>query len=97
MDSSGGYIPFRASKLTLSLRDSFISRRANVKMIMMACVCPGNTSADHTLNTLRYADRLKKKVIKPLKGEFIRIISVFVYFYIYVYIYLFECIIYSKE
>ena len=101
MDSSGGYIPFRASKLTLSLRDSFISRRANVKMIMMACVCPGNTSADHTLNTLRYADRLKKKVIKPLKGKLMGFIYVVIYIHIYefvyVFIYVFECINYSKE
>lgn len=28
---------------------------------MIACVCPGSTSADHTLNTLRYADRLKDR------------------------------------
>ena len=28
---------------------------------MIACVSPGSSSADHTLNTLRYADRLKDK------------------------------------
>ena len=28
---------------------------------MIACICPGSTSADHTLNTLRYADRLKDR------------------------------------
>lgn len=26
---------------------------------MIACVSPGSSSADHTLNTLRYANRLK--------------------------------------
>jgi kinesin family protein 2/24 len=26
---------------------------------MIACVSPGSSSADHSLNTLRYADRLK--------------------------------------
>ena len=26
---------------------------------MIACINPGSSSADHTLNTLRYADRLK--------------------------------------
>ena len=28
---------------------------------MLACVCPGSSSADHTLNTLRYAERLKER------------------------------------
>lgn len=28
---------------------------------MLACVCPGSSSSDHTLNTLRYAERLKEK------------------------------------
>lgn len=61
MDSNGGHVPFRASKLTLSLRDSFKSKKYQNKVIMIACVCPGNSSSDHTLNTLRYADRLKSK------------------------------------
>jgi kinesin family protein 2/24 len=61
MDSGGGHIPFRASKLTLSLRDSFKSKRFENRVIMVACVCPGSSSADHTLNTLRYADRLKNR------------------------------------
>jgi kinesin family protein 2/24 len=28
---------------------------------MIACVSPGITSANHTINTLRYSDRLKEK------------------------------------
>lgn len=28
---------------------------------MLACVCPGSSSGDHTLNTLRYAERLKER------------------------------------
>jgi len=32
-----------------------------VKIIMLACICPGSSSSDHTLNTLRYAERLKEK------------------------------------
>lgn len=32
-----------------------------VKIIMLACICPGSSSADHTINTLRYAERLKEK------------------------------------
>ena len=31
---------------------------------MIACVSPGSTSADHTINTLRYADRLKENKIE---------------------------------
>ena len=42
------------------LRDSFLAN-ANVKIVMLACVCPGNSSTDHTLNTLRYAERLKER------------------------------------
>ena len=53
-------MPFRASKLTMVLRDSFMAN-TNVKIIMLACVCPGNSSSDHTLNTLRYAERLKER------------------------------------
>jgi kinesin family protein 2/24 len=42
------------------LRDSFISKKNN-KTVMIACVSPGSSSAEHTLNTLRYADRLKER------------------------------------
>jgi len=40
------------------LRDSFLNK-TSAKIVMIACINPGSTSADHTLNTLRYADRLK--------------------------------------
>lgn len=33
----------------------------NSKIIMIACVSPGFSSANHTINTLRYSDRLKEK------------------------------------
>ncbi len=42
------------------LRDSFTASD-KVKILMLACVCPGSSSADHTLNTLRYAERLKER------------------------------------
>ena len=61
MNNGSGHIPFRASKLTLSLRDSFIGKKYKNKVIMIACICPGSSSADHSVNTLRYADRLKGK------------------------------------
>jgi kinesin family member 2/24 len=31
-----------------------------IRIIMIACISPGSSSADHTLNTLRYASRLKE-------------------------------------
>lgn len=63
MHSGQGHIPFRASKMTLALRDSFIGKKYKNRVIMIACVCPGSSSADHSVNTLRYADRLKAKKI----------------------------------
>ena len=31
------------------------------KVVMIACISPGSTSSDHTLNTLRYTSRLKSE------------------------------------
>jgi len=53
------HIPFRASKLTMVLRDSFMMKADKIRIIMVACISPGSSSADHSLNTLRYAIRLK--------------------------------------
>uniref|UniRef100_A0AAZ3Q813 Kinesin-like protein n=1 Tax=Oncorhynchus tshawytscha TaxID=74940 RepID=A0AAZ3Q813_ONCTS len=53
MDSH--HIPFRMSKLTQVLRDSFIGE--NSRTCMIAMVSPGMSSCDSTVNTLRYADR----------------------------------------
>jgi len=59
MDDKADHVPFRASKLTLILRDSFHSKNQVSKIVMIACISPGSSSADHSLNTLRYAERLK--------------------------------------
>lgn len=59
MDEKAEHVPFRASKLTLILRDSFINKSNLSKVVMIACISPGSSSSDHSLNTLRYADRLK--------------------------------------
>lgn len=64
MDSGSSHVPFRASKLTMALRDSFVSRTLKTRVVMVACLCPSSSSADHTLNTLRYADRLKGKKLQ---------------------------------
>lgn len=53
-------MPFRQSKLTMVLRDSFLAND-KVKIVMLTCICPGMSSANHTLNSLRYAERLKEK------------------------------------
>jgi len=53
------HIPFRGSKLTQVLKESFIGK--NSRTVMVACVAPNMTNCDHTLNTLRYADRVKER------------------------------------
>lgn len=58
MSTNAAHIPFRASKLTQVLRDSFIGEKARTCMI--ATLAPGQNSVENTLNTLRYADRVKE-------------------------------------
>ena len=49
--------PRRGSKLTEVLRESFTGR--NTRTVMIANISPNSSSCEHTLNTLRYADRVK--------------------------------------
>ncbi|KAI4885734.1 hypothetical protein NFI96_024813 [Prochilodus magdalenae] len=58
LGQNSDHIPFRMSKLTQVLRDSFIGE--NSRTCMMAMISPGMSSCDYTLNTLRYADRVKE-------------------------------------
>ncbi|XP_071983650.1 kinesin-like protein KIF2C isoform X4 [Engystomops pustulosus] len=59
------HTPFRESKLTQILRDSFIGE--NSRTCMIAMLSPGYNSCEYTLNTLRYADRVKE--LSPHNAE----------------------------
>ncbi|KAM5291440.1 LOW QUALITY PROTEIN: kinesin-like protein KIF2C [Glossophaga mutica] len=58
------HTPFRQSKLAQVLQDSFILE--NSRTCMIATISPGISSCECTLNTLRYADRVKE--LSPHNG-----------------------------
>jgi len=58
-------IPFRGSKLTQVLKESFVGKKS--RTVMVSCVAPNMKNCDHTLNTLRYADRVKER--NPQTGK----------------------------
>jgi len=67
MGMQNAHTPFRASVLTKLLRESLTGSKALT--VMVANISPSSTCCEHTLNTLRYADRLKEigessKVVK---------------------------------
>ncbi|CAG9325919.1 unnamed protein product [Blepharisma stoltei] len=57
LDQDKKHTPFRGSKLTQVLKDSFVG---NCRTVMIANVSPCLSSCEHTLNTLRYSDRVKE-------------------------------------
>jgi len=64
LDSDARHVPFRGSKLTAVLRDSFVGETA--RTVMIANISPTATCVEHTLNTLRYADRVKGGLLLAL-------------------------------
>lgn len=58
LDQQLDHTPFRGSKLTQVLKDSFIG--SNCRTVMIANVSPCSQSVEHSLNTLRYAYRVKE-------------------------------------
>ncbi|OMJ73142.1 hypothetical protein SteCoe_28238 [Stentor coeruleus] len=68
LDQEKSHTPFRGSILTQVLKDSFVGR---CKTVMIANISPASNNCEHTLNTLRYADRVKelKKINKPQRRE----------------------------
>ncbi|XP_029341105.1 kinesin-like protein KIF2A [Acyrthosiphon pisum] len=68
LGKKGSHLPFRASKLTQVLKDSFVGE--NTRTCMIAMISPGLSSCEHSLNTLRYADRVKElDASDPAAGE----------------------------
>eukprot|EP00793_Prasinoderma_coloniale_P005742 PRCOL_00004216-RA len=66
--SGSSHVPFRGSRLTHVLRESFVS--PNSRTVLLACVAPGCKSVEYTLNTLRYAERAGSiKVASGNAGE----------------------------
>ncbi|XP_019113045.2 uncharacterized protein LOC104920354 isoform X2 [Larimichthys crocea] len=61
LDQEQSHTPFRQSKLTQVLKDSFIG---DSMTCMIANISPCHLATEHTLNTLRYADR-----VKELRGQ----------------------------
>ncbi|CAG5129394.1 unnamed protein product [Candidula unifasciata] len=57
IDQDSRHTPFRQSKLTHILKDSFVG---NSRTCMIANISPTQPACENTLNTLRYADRVKE-------------------------------------
>lgn len=58
MDQKKDHTPFRGSKLTQVLKASFMGKKCST--VMIANISPASSNVEHTLNTLRYSDRVKE-------------------------------------
>jgi kinesin family protein 2/24 len=61
LGQKSSHVPYRGSKLTLILKDCF---SPDSKTTMIATVSPGASATDHSLNTLRYGDRIKEQRVR---------------------------------
>ncbi|KAH3762428.1 Diatom spindle kinesin-1 [Pelomyxa schiedti] len=59
MKNSSVFVPFRGSKLTMLLKESFTRR--DVGTVVIVTVSPIIADANHSLNTCWFADRIKEK------------------------------------
>merc|ERR1719478_2034433 len=66
LDQQSDHTPFRGSKLTQVLKESFIG---DCRTVMIANLSPASSASEHCLNTLRYADRVKELRSKPEAGD----------------------------
>lgn len=67
MDERSAHVPFRGCKLTQVLRESFTS--ASSTTVMIAHVAPANRSCEYSLNSLRYAERLKSVSVSSSRAK----------------------------
>eukprot|EP00750_Incisomonas_marina_P033738 INCI9942.3.p1 GENE.INCI9942.3~~INCI9942.3.p1 ORF type:complete len:552 (-),score=106.13 INCI9942.3:1226-2881(-) len=58
LDFGLSHVPYRASKLTMILKDSFAEGGLTT---MVSCISPTYAQQNHTLSTLRYTDLIKNK------------------------------------
>ncbi|KAI3646725.1 hypothetical protein MP228_009653 [Amoeboaphelidium protococcarum] len=66
LSSRKPHVPYRDSKLTKLLMDSL---GGSAKTVMIATISPAAYNLDETVNTLRYAQRAKMIMNKPLVNE----------------------------
>eukprot|EP00754_Rhynchopus_humris_P031355 Rhum_TRINITY_DN15333_c12_g1::Rhum_TRINITY_DN15333_c12_g1_i2::g.152446::m.152446/K10393/KIF2_24, MCAK; kinesin family member 2/24 len=64
LDLGHQHIKFRGSKLTEVLRDSFTG---NCRTVMIATMSPSSNNVEHSINTLRYANRVKGLPVKKME------------------------------
>ena len=68
LDQQLDHTPFRGSKLTQVLKDSFVGK--NCQTLMIANLSPSSACVEHSLNTLRYAYRVKELRTQVIRGSF---------------------------
>ncbi|CAL1527967.1 unnamed protein product [Lymnaea stagnalis] len=66
IDQESRHTPFRQSKLTHILKDSFVG---NSRTCMIANISPSQSACENTINTLRYADRVKELKRDSVRGS----------------------------